>query len=229
MRTKVISLTGFAASAAGVAASQALTVNVPLTLTTNPFVFGGDLNNLALVTSAGANGVPQQIQITSASNLAAIKFTVIGRDRYDNLISEVITGVNANTVISLGVYAVVLSITPDTTNAGTVTVGWPARTCSQWVLFNNYADYDQVQQLRAATNDKVGVPVIAVEMTYAQANTQGMNYAHGTDYPGDVLPVDDSSATPTFAGTFQGGQYIRFVITSGAGTSATIRVVRPHF
>lgn len=229
MRTKVISLTGFAASAAGVAAAQAPNANVPLTLTTSPFVFGGDLNNPTLVTSAGANGVPQEIQITSAGNVATVKFTVIGRDRYDNLISEVITGVNANTVKSIGVYAVVTSITPDSTSATTVTVGFPARTASQWVIFNNWKAHDIVETLRAATNDKVGSPVIAVEITYAQANTQGMNYAHGTDYAGDDLPVDDSSATPTFAGSFQGGQFMRFVITSGAGTSATIRVVRPTF
>ena len=229
MRTKVISLTGFALSAAGVAASQALTVNVPLTLTTSPFVFGGNLNNPQLVTSANGNGVPQEINITSASNIASVVFTVIGRDRYDNLITETITGVNANTVQSRGVYSQVLSITPSSTSASTVTVGYPARTPSQWILLNNYADYDQIQIARAALNDKVGVPVVAAEYTYAQANTQGMNYASGTQYPGDVLPVDDSQATPTFAGAFQGGQFVRFVITSGAGTSGTIRVVRPHF
>jgi len=229
MRSKVIALTGFAASNTSIAAAAAPTQNVAMTLTTSPFVLGGDLNNTSLVTSAGGNGVPQQVTLTSASNVSSVNYTIVGRDRYDNLISEVLAGPNVNTVTSIGVYAVVISITPSATNAGTVSAGVPQRTPSQWILLNNYADYDQIQIARAALNDKVGVPVIAAEYTYVQANTQGMNYATGTQYPGDVLPVDDSAATPTFAGAFQGGQFVRFVITSGAGTSGTIRVVRPHF
>jgi len=139
MRTKVIALTGFATSAAGVAASQALTANVALTLTTSPFVFGGDLNNPNLVTSANGNGVPQEIQITSASNIATVVFPVIGRDRYDNLITETITGVNANTVQSKGVYAQVLSINPKATNASAVGAFWLQRSPSALLKVNGVA------------------------------------------------------------------------------------------
>lgn len=105
-------LLGAAASAAGIAASQAPTNATPLTLTG----------------AAAALSPPRKLTITSTANLSAITFHVVGLDQDGNAQTEDIVGPNNNTVTGTLFWSSVTSITPNGTNVGNLTVGWPATT-----------------------------------------------------------------------------------------------------
>lgn len=104
---------GITTNTALFAALQVQTGGTPLTLaaTTIPATAGQIYLTAAPVT------------LTSAGNLSAGTFTVIGTDRRGNALSEVITGPNANTVSGHFLFATITSITPNTTSATTVSAG----------------------------------------------------------------------------------------------------------
>lgn len=66
---------------------------------------------------------PRCISLTSGANLSAGNFTIVGFDQYGQLQTQTRAGPNANTVNTLKAFASVLSVTPDTTSASTVSIG----------------------------------------------------------------------------------------------------------
>ncbi|MFL9904231.1 hypothetical protein PQR71_39940 [Paraburkholderia fungorum] len=96
------------ASTAAVAAAAALTANTPMTLTSGPYVMTA----------------PAQLSLTSTSNLSAVNVTIVGHDATGAMITETLTGPNANTVYSVNVYKAILAIIPSATNAGTLSAGY---------------------------------------------------------------------------------------------------------
>lgn len=115
---------GITTATALFAALQAQTGGTPLTLaaTTIPATAGQLYSSAAPVT------------LTSAANLSAGKFTVVGTDRRGNALSEIIVGPNANTVSGHFLFATITSITPDTTNAGTVSAGVAGVHYGPWLI-----------------------------------------------------------------------------------------------
>lgn len=115
---------GITTATALFAALQAQTGGTPLTLaaTTIPATAGQLYSSAAPVT------------LTSAANLSAGKFTVVGTDRRGNALSEIIVGPNANTVSGHFLFATITSITPDTTNAGTVSAGVAGVHYGPWLV-----------------------------------------------------------------------------------------------
>ncbi|MGF6837079.1 hypothetical protein QF001_000946 [Paraburkholderia youngii] len=97
-----------AASATAVAAAAAPTANTPMTLASAPYVMTA----------------PAQLSLTSASNVSAVNYSIVGRDATGALITETLAGPNANTVYSVNVYKAVLAIIPTSTNASTVSAGY---------------------------------------------------------------------------------------------------------
>jgi hypothetical protein len=97
-----------AASTTAVAAAAAATANAPMTLTSVPYVMAN----------------PAFLSLTSASNVSTVSYKVVGRNAQGALISETIVGPNASTVYSVNVYKAILSITPTTSNAGTISAGY---------------------------------------------------------------------------------------------------------
>lgn len=63
------------------------------------------------------------LSLTSTANLGGITFTVVGFDLYGRPQTEAITGPNNNTVNGKKGWKWITSVTPNTTNAGTVSVG----------------------------------------------------------------------------------------------------------
>jgi len=115
---------GITSNTALFAALQAQTVGTPLTLaaTTIPATAGQLYLTAAPVT------------LTSAGNLSAGKFTVVGTDRRGSALSEIIVGPNANTVSGHFLFATITSITPDTTSATTVSAGVAGAHYGPWLI-----------------------------------------------------------------------------------------------
>jgi hypothetical protein len=93
---------------ANVAASQALTTSTAITLTASPFVMMGG----------------GYLSITSASDLSAVSFAIVGLDVNGNAQTETLLGPNADTITSALAYSSVTSVTPGTiTGSPSASVG----------------------------------------------------------------------------------------------------------
>jgi len=67
--------------------------------------------------------VPRALSFTSTVDLSAINVTVSGFDYYGQAVTQTLALGNNTTVNTLKAFASVLSVVPDTTNAGTITGG----------------------------------------------------------------------------------------------------------
>jgi hypothetical protein len=209
MRIRQYTLTGGGAAAtASYAALQASTVNVPFTLT-----------GAAAVISPG-----REVTLTSAAaDLSGILYTVVGKDTFGgNAITEVITGPGAGlTVKGLKIFSSITSVTPNTTNAGTMSVGNPARVCGNWINANLHTTQDNPPTIRCSTQIVSGAPAGAWEFT----NEDVVNIS------GSGAFVDGTvTSTPAAGGDTASvfGMYARYVVTSAAG-SLKARFVAPSF
>lgn len=105
-----------------VATAQANTSGTPLALTAGTGVTSGPAPDGTGSTVLFFD-VARCPSLTSASNLSAITYTIVGWDFYGNKTTQTLAGPNANTVTGLKALAAVLSITPNATNASTVSAG----------------------------------------------------------------------------------------------------------
>jgi hypothetical protein len=122
---------------------------------------------------------PQLIGVISAGNIAARTFTVVGVDGSGNLIGEVITGVNNNTVNSTLSYKYINSITIDAGSGSALTVGTVAVGSTNPVLLEQHV---------APFNVSLSVVVVGT-VNYT------VQYTFGNVYP--VPPTNLSSLTWT--------------------------------
>lgn len=201
-RTKKYSVTGVDADADGLALDQAPAAGT----------------ELVLETAAAALSPVRFVTLTSAADLSAINFTIVGYDRWGNRISEVLVGPDTDTVQSLGVYSAITSITPDGTDAADVSAGWPAGGVTPWVLCGRGQGVDQVPVCLVSTLATEGAADGVLEVTY-------------DEFPTLAEPdIDvDSAAIAVTPGTVQTaqGEGVRFVLTTGAGTSVEVKFLRP--
>ena len=103
----------------------------------------GGAANLLINGTLAASGiatldVQRQIGITSAGDVSAVIFTVTGTDSQGRVISETITGVNANTVNSVLNYLTVTRIAASATVGTAVTVDTVGIGASQEIPLDQY-------------------------------------------------------------------------------------------
>lgn len=154
MRVKTYTLTGGgAASTTAFAGAQNTTANVALTLASG-------------ATDATLAATPREITLTSAADVSAVTFTVVGKDRWGNVITESISGLNNNTVQGRKVYSFITSITPSGSVASNMSAGYPQRVCSPWVINEINRGRDQVPNMQVASEVISGSPDLSVENTY---------------------------------------------------------------
>jgi len=115
---------GISVNTALFAALQAPATGVPLTLAATSIP--ADSGQLYLTAAP--------VTLTSAANLSAISFTVVGTDRRGNALSEIIVGPNANTVSGHFLFANITSITPNGTSASTVSAGVSGTHYGPWIV-----------------------------------------------------------------------------------------------
>lgn len=119
---KPVVITYPAASTTALAASQSPTSGVALVLGS---VTGTDIQ--------------RTITITSTSNLSGINFVITGQDTSGNTVTETLAGPNNATATSANQYLIntaKLTIVPNGTNAGTLTVGTGNAGSTRWVGSN---------------------------------------------------------------------------------------------
>jgi hypothetical protein len=207
MRVKQYTLSGGgAADTAVYAALQAPTANVALTLT-------------AAATGVALLATPRELTFTSAADLSAITFTIVGTDRWGSPATATLLGPNATTDTSKTIWQRLTSITPNATNAGTVSVGNPQRVVSPWVGLNTNHSTDLVPKAVISMETLSGAPTATAQFTVEQF----------TQYPADGARPMDSAATlnNTTVAEVQ-GTAVRVVLTSAAG-SAKFSFARPNF
>lgn len=204
MRTKTYTLTGINVSTTGIAAAQAPTSGTPLTLQA----------------AAAALSPNRFITLTDAVDLSAISFTIVGTDRWGNAMTEVVVGPNNATVSSKGAYASVTSITPNGTSASTVSAGWPVGAVTPWVLCGQSMGVNAPPTALVSLLATLGAPTGNAEATYTMFATLSE----------PSIDIDDRQAMlpgPSASSPMEArGRGVRFVMTSGTGTSAVFKVTR---
>ena len=194
MRSKVYTLVGIAADTNDIAAAQAPTSGTPLTLGTT------DLS-----------ASPRFITLTSAANLSAISFTIVGTNRWGDSLTEVLVGPNANTVQSLGVYKTVVSITPNGTSGSTISAGWPAGATSPWIVIGQNMGFDSPPTAFCSALTIAGTPTGNFQVTYSMFSS----LTEPEITIDDTLTIAD---TPVEAG----GRGVRLVLTAAATVKFTV-------
>ena len=76
-----------------------------------------------LTTAVGFNGVGAKVTVTSSGDEDDTDFTVVGIGMDGTQITEVITGVDQNTVASVNYYTSIVSISNDTASVGNISLG----------------------------------------------------------------------------------------------------------
>ena len=76
-----------------------------------------------LTTAVGFNGVGAKVTVTSSGDEDDTDFTVVGIGMDGTQITEVITGVDQNTVASTNYYTSIVSISNDTASVGNISLG----------------------------------------------------------------------------------------------------------
>ncbi len=148
-------MAGITAASAGFAALQAQTALTPLTL-------AAQVPTAPLAGQIHTQAVP--VTLTSASNLSAGTFTVVGLDRRGNAQTEIIAGPNATTISGHFMFSFVSSITPNTTNAGTVSAGWGSKNYGPWLVSAYHLASVVAKQLVGSTAGDFDIMTSAYDM-----------------------------------------------------------------
>lgn len=92
----------------------------------------------AYITMPG--GFERTFSLTSAADLSLINFVFVWLDQYGTQYTETIAGPNANTVYTVGINGYkLISVTPASTVASTVSIGTGTTGNSCWFIPNRYA------------------------------------------------------------------------------------------
>lgn len=213
MRTKEYTVTGFALDRDGLVVSANPIAGTPMTL----------------LAAAASLSPPREVAIYSAADQTAVSFVVVGTDRNGVSITETITGPGAGlTVRGRLVYGSVTSITPSASPGTATEVGWVARTVTPWVICSLWTGKEGTQ---------VGAARVSViELTGAADGDVEVTYDFPGGYPNGIIKgvtattppkVDETVAVTPLTPVTAQGIMCRFVLTTGAGTGATVRFARP--
>lgn len=209
-RVKTISLSGVTADDNGIAESQTPAA-------------GGEQS----LTLTGTNPpVPMLIDITTAADETSRTFVITGTDRYGEIISENVTGVDTGVAQSTKQFATVTSITVDDDTAGAIIVGWAAVVYSAWIPLETV--FEDIRQALAVIVS--GTVSFDLQYTYMnmfdRASAKGIG-ANPLQY-GDIealagaeafvdSDIDDDTSTVAKTLTAR-ATAIRFKLNSGTGS-----------
>jgi hypothetical protein len=197
----------------------------PKTLTLNPVLNDVDyISTTETITTPWAlqlDGVltfstPQHVTVTVTSNETGETFTVVGTDRYDNVMTETLAGPNSSVVLGTKNFKTVTSIT-GTADATGVTAGVNGLCESGWYVIN-YRGGD----FNVAIGCTTGGATYAMQHTFTQVQTSGFLeddatvYTHST-ITGETTNVDGNYTNPPVA--------TRLAITTSSTGPVTATIV----
>ncbi len=196
----------------GIALSQTLAAAGKLTL------------NGSLVSSGIANlAVAQRVGVTSTGNEGSTTFTITGTNRSNAPITEVVTGVNADTVNTKRDFQTVSSAASSAATVGNITIGTVGVGSTEWVLLDMFTRYWAVA---GNVQVKSGSINYTVEHTYDDPNTLATNAPQqwsveaASDVPAFAWPnslLNGQTANGEFQYANQPIFAIRLTINSGTG------------
>lgn len=216
-------------STTAIAALQAPVANTALRLNVSPaptaaVPYGG------YVTSYTIPNVSRLLTLTSGSNLSGIGFTFVGLDINQAAVTEVLAGPNNNTVPTANNYHTLLSVTPTTSNAGTVSVGTGATGSTQWITLDSNRNNSQLAMIQA---------VVGGTITYSVSGTADrVQYAVNTGAAGGsgiVTPTPTANPIAAFttkSATVVGQEDLPYsalkaTITASTNGSLVLTILQP--
>ncbi len=206
-RTKQYVLEGTDADADGAISAEAPTAHVAM----------------PLEAAAAAMTPARRIVFTTAGDLSTIEFTIFGfgPDVNGNGVhaqSESFKGLSSTSPrTTLKRYSSITKVVPNGTSAVTLDAGWILGAISPWIQVGRTYGWDAVSKALANAITLAGVPTGNWEGTYSEFPR----------LPPEQISIDTSVAWVSGTPVEIGAQGCRFVLTSGAGTSVTLRVTRP--
>ena len=190
------------ANAAIIAASQAGTANVALTLTASPYT----LDNF------------RRVIITSAGNDTGIHFTIVGTNSSGMPVTEAVTGASGGAAQSYYDWLTITSITPSGNTAGNVTVGTNGVASTRPMMLDTYGFAPTSIQV-----DVTGTVNATVQQTLDDCNgAAGFAAVNWISHP--------DAALVALTGNVQGRYdhqplWVRLLLNSGSG-SATLKLIQ---
>jgi hypothetical protein len=162
-------LAGAAASSTGIAAAQ----NPQLAADPDAYaLLQAPADTVPLVLEAAAAGPftsARKISFTSTANLSGINFTVQGIDENGQPDVHVYAGPNNNTVTANELWRSITAITPDGTDVGTVSVGFPI-SMNVLTLTGGAAALDPVRQVTLVSGAAADYSGVQFNVTGLDAN-----------------------------------------------------------
>lgn len=207
MRIRTVTLVGAgAASAAAFAAAAAPVANTAVTLTG----------------AAASISPPREVTLTSSGDVSGVQFTVRGLDRRGNPFTEIVQGPGAATTIQLrGVYSSIVSITPNASDADTVSFGSPQRVVSPWFLTDTTraAEAIPIGKIQALQPDPPAVFAAGI----VELSEQNAARLYGEQAQAETTTLALATIGSTVAPQ---GAWFRIVNTQAAGT-LKVAIARP--
>lgn len=209
MRIRTVTLVGAgAASAAAFVAAAAPAAGVPMTLTG----------------AAAAISPPRELTLTSSGDVSGVTFTLIGKDRRGNPFTEIFQGPGAASTVQLrGVYSSITSITPNATDADTVSFGFPQRVTSPWFLNDTTRATDIVPTGKIQALQPDAPAVFAAGIIEISEQNAARLYGEQAQAETVTLALATAGATAN-----PQGAWWRLVNTQAAGT-LKVAASRPSF
>jgi hypothetical protein len=192
-----------AADPAIIAASQAGTANVALTLTASPYT----LDNF------------RRVIITSAGNDTGIHFTIAGTNSSGMPVTEAVTGASGGAAQSYYDWLTITSITPSGDTAGNVTVGTNGVASTRPILLDMFGFAPTSIQVNVT-----GTVNATVQQTLDDCNgPAGFSAVNWINHP-------DTTNLAGLTGNVQGNYayaplWVRLLLNSGSGTG-TLKVTQ---
>ncbi len=149
-----------------IAAAGSLEINGGLVKREGPFAY------------AEFTSLERTVSLTSAGNLAGVNFTITGTRR-GAVVSEVISGPNATTKYTVGLFTTVTSVTVNAALLSAVTIGSGTTGNTIWVR----SDYN-----RSVNSATIGIEVLAGNITYTFETCLEDPFA--SDTPWVFSPID---------------------------------------
>lgn len=184
----------------------------------------GGITTDGITLEAGADAlvVPNNITLTSASDLSGITFTIYGKDRRGNPFTEEIVGPDTDTVTSLGVYGSVQKIVPDATSNNSVSAGVAAGGVSPWFLHDTTASRDELPN--GSLQVLADPAPVAGQVEYTHQNAARI-VGEGAEQDADPTAI---SGTPGEVVVLEKRPWFRIRNTEDAG-SIKVAIARPRF
>jgi hypothetical protein len=178
---------------------------------------------MTLEAAAASMSPARRIVFTTAGDLGDVEYTIFGfgpnaAGTGVHAQSESITGLSSTSArTTLKRYSSITKVVPNKTSAVTLNAGWILGAESPWIQVGMTYGWDAVSKALGSAITLAGSPTGVWEGTYSMFPRLAP----------EAISVDTTLAWVSGTPVEVGAQGMRFRLTSGAGTSVTLRVTRP--